>query len=66
MFLLPSLVMSTFLTIGLTIVGVVLALIVIFYIMYHTFHGDLPAIMKLVIAIFLLIAAGFVVIHFLT
>ena len=47
-------------TIGLTILGITAILAVLFYLMYHTFHGDLPRIMKIVVAIFLIVAAGFI------
>lgn len=46
--------------IGLTILAVAAVLSILFYLMYHTFHGDLPAFMKLVVAIFLIVAAGFI------
>ena len=49
-------------TIGLTILGITAILAGLFYLMYHTFHGDLPGIMKLVVAIFLIAAAAFIII----
>ena len=58
--LLPILFGGTLLTIGLTILGIVVVLAVLFYMMYHTYHGDLPALMKLIITVFLIIAAGFI------
>jgi hypothetical protein len=64
MFLLPTIVMSTFLTIGLTILGVAIVLIGLFYLMYHTFHGDLPGLMKLIIGVFLIVAALFILVAF--
>jgi len=47
--------MSALLASALTVIVIVLGLAVLFYFMYHTFHGDLPGIMKLVIAIGLVV-----------
>ena len=58
--LLPILFGATLLTIGLTILGIVVVLAVLFYLMYHTFHGDLPKLMKLIITVFLIVAASFI------
>lgn len=64
MFLLPSILMGTFLTIGLTVLAVAVVLIVLFYLMYHTYHGDLPKMMKLIITIFLIVGAVFVLLNY--
>jgi hypothetical protein len=53
--------LSPVLVAGATIILVTLALVAIFYVMYHTFHGDLPKMMKGVIAAFLLIGALLIV-----
>jgi len=52
-------------TIGLTILGIAAVLSILFYFMYHTYHGDLPGIMQLIITVFLLVAAGFIIFGFL-
>lgn len=52
------------LTIGITLLVVAVFLIVLFYAMYHTYHGDLPALMKLVVTVVILIAAFLVATHF--
>lgn len=62
--ILPILFGATLLTIGLTILAVVVVLAVLFYLMYHTFHGDLPALMKLILAVFLIVAALFLLFGF--
>lgn len=49
---------SALLATALTIIGVAIGLAVLFFFMYHTFHGDLPVIMKTVVAIILII--GFI------
>jgi hypothetical protein len=55
MFLLPVLSLGAFLVMGLTIIGVGFILALLFYLMYHTFHGDLPKFMqKIVIAFFII------------
>jgi uncharacterized membrane protein len=47
--------MSPALVVGLTIILVSFILVGLFYLMYHTFHGNLPKMMKGIIAIFLLV-----------
>ena len=51
--------------IAITLLVVTAILGVLFYFMYHTFHGKLPNIMKIVVAIFLLVATVFGILHFL-
>lgn len=54
--LLPLIGLSTFVTVGLTVLGIGVIMSVVFYLMYHTFHGDLPEMMKLIIGLFILVA----------
>jgi len=49
------LVMAPLLASALTILAITIGAAILFYIMYHTFHGDLPFIMKTVIVILLII-----------
>lgn len=56
--------MSALLASALTVIAIVGVLAVLFYFMYHTFHGDLPGIMKLIVAIGLIIGAVMVVLSF--
>ena len=54
--------MSALLASALTLLIIVGVLAVLFYFMYHTFHGDLPLIMKFVVGIGLLIGAVMLVV----
>jgi hypothetical protein len=49
--------LSPALVAGITVILITLALVGIFYVMYHTFHGDLPKMMKGIILVLLLIGA---------
>jgi hypothetical protein len=48
---------SALLASALTIIVFVAIMAVLFYFMYHTFHGDLPGIMKIIIGVGLIIGA---------
>ena len=45
------------LAVALTILGITVILAVLFFVMYHTYHGDLPAMMKVVVSIGLIVGA---------
>lgn len=59
------LILSSLITIGLTILAITVVLAVVFFLMYHTFHGDLPRIMKLVIGIMIIVGTLFVIFNYL-